>query len=69
MRTRVTVGCPSIACARELTSPCRPQDFRVGGVISVHGRDFLLFDCDAFTREWYQVRGRGCAAGAVAHTH
>lgn len=55
-----------LGCA---TAVCRPQDFRVGGVINVHNRDFLLYDCDAFTRQWYQVRAalvRCCASAACA---
>ena len=27
-------------------------EFRVGEVISVYNRDFLVMDCDAFTRDW-----------------
>lgn len=33
----------------------RPEDFRLGGYVTVHNRDFLLHDCDTFTRDWYQV--------------
>ncbi len=33
----------------------KPQDLRIGAFINVHGRDFFLFDCDAFTRKYYTV--------------
>ena len=33
----------------------RPDDFRLGGTISAHGRTFFLFDCDDFTRKYYKV--------------
>jgi hypothetical protein len=32
----------------------KPQDFRLGEYIDVHGRSFLLHDCDAFTSAWYR---------------
>lgn len=35
----------------------KPEDLRLGSYINVHGRDFLIHDCDAATREWYKVGG------------
>lgn len=32
-----------------------PADLRIGGFLSVHGRDFLIYAADGFTRSWYQV--------------
>lgn len=33
----------------------RPADLRLGSSVDVHGRRFFLHDCDAFTRQYYQV--------------
>lgn len=32
-----------------------PKDFQLGQKMTLHGRHFLLCDCDNFTKEYYQT--------------
>jgi len=38
----------------EVTAWFTPADFRVGETIFINGRKFVIFDCDGFTRSFYQ---------------
>jgi EF-hand domain-containing protein 1 len=38
------------------------RDLRIGGSIQVYGRTMLIFDCDKFTRQWYQQHTKLSAA-------
>ena len=39
-------------------TPCYgPDNFRLGNVIDLYGRDVRLMKCDEYTREWYRDRG------------
>jgi len=38
----------------EVTAWFTPADFRVGETLFINGRKFVIFDCDQFTRSFYQ---------------
>ena len=40
----------------ERSSCYGPAELRMGATVSVYGRDFLIVDCDDFTRKWLLVR-------------
>lgn len=43
-----------------------PAELRMGATVSVYGRDFLIVDCDDFTRKWLLVRRRTSLQGPAA---
>lgn len=42
-----------------------PADLRIGATVAILGRNFLIYDCDPATRQWYSVRqGEGGGRGS-----
>jgi hypothetical protein len=37
-------------------TPLLPTDFRVGLDVGIYGRAIRVFDCDTYTREFFDVR-------------
>lgn len=35
-----------------------PDDFRVGDVVEVYGRNVYIYNCDEYTREFYEKLGQ-----------
>ena len=44
-------------------------DFRIGTFIYVYGRHLFLYDCDDFTRSWYQVSPQASSATDMPSSH
>lgn len=34
-----------------------PREFRLGSAVCIYGRNYMVADCDAFTRRWYEENG------------
>jgi len=32
-----------------------PKDLNCGDMITIYGRTCLIYDCDDFTKQWYQI--------------
>lgn len=43
--------------------PFSPNDFGIGADTSIHARIIRIFDCDGFTRAYFQQQGINCPPG------
>lgn len=44
-----------ITTPRTTTTNCRAEDLHIGKHLPVHGRSFLLYDADKFTKQWLKL--------------
>mmetsp|Transcript_8398 Transcript_8398/g.16724 ORF Transcript_8398/g.16724 Transcript_8398/m.16724 type:complete len:611 (-) Transcript_8398:7795-9627(-) len=47
----VITHCPALSLRKE--DYYQPEDLLLRSTIKVYGRDILIYDCDAFTKQWY----------------
>ena len=48
----ILTHCPGMSLKED--SFYGPADFICGGKVTIYGRECLIYDCDAFTTQWYK---------------
>lgn len=48
----IMTHCPGMSLRTE--EYYKPEDLKIGNHVMVFGRDCVIFDCDAHTRQWYR---------------
>jgi EF-hand domain-containing protein 1 len=49
----IMTHCPGMSLRKE--EYYMPEDLIIGSKINVFGREVIIYDCDAYTRDWYQA--------------
>jgi hypothetical protein len=49
----IMTHCPGMSLRKE--EYYMPEDLIIGRKINVYGREVMIYDCDSYTREWYQA--------------
>jgi EF-hand domain-containing protein 1 len=49
----IMTHCPGMSLRKE--EYYMPEDLIIGSNINVFGREVIIYDCDAYTRDWYQA--------------
>jgi len=49
----IMTHCPGMSLRKE--EYYMPGDLTVGAIVNCHGRKVMIYDCDAYTRQWYQA--------------
>lgn len=51
-KTPILTHCPGMSLKKE--EYYAPEDLLIGNRVNIFGRDCMIYDCDAATRDWYK---------------